>query len=135
MANEHGGTNEQLSGNDDTLSFGYTVSNTAERHSFTGRYYLPFLPLEAMGVAIGIGYSSYDASTFAKASVIDFDGETLYGDLGFSLKSAPFAGESLIAGMEFGLKLENICLVSTTPRRVGSIWLNNSASIGSVATT
>jgi hemolysin activation/secretion protein len=103
-----GAQTNQLSGNDDTLSFGYTVSNTAERHSFTGRYYLPFLPLEAMGVAIGIGYSSYDASTFAKASVIDFDGEALFGDLGFSLKSAPFAGESLIAGMELGLKLENV---------------------------
>ena len=98
----------QLSGKDDTLFFGYTVSNTAERHDFKGRYYLPFLPLEAMGVGIGIGYSSYDASTFAKAGVIDFEGEALHGDLAFSLKSAPFAGESLVAGMELGLKLENV---------------------------
>ena len=32
---------DQLSGRDDQVAVGYTISNTGERHSLTGAYYIP----------------------------------------------------------------------------------------------
>lgn len=97
----------QLSGRDDRLSVGFMVSNTGERRGIMGSYYLPFLPQEKLGVAVGFGYSSYDASTFARSNPIEFEGKSLYGDFSFLLKNTHTQGK-FVPDVEFGLKLENV---------------------------
>ena len=107
----------QLSGNDDLISLGYTVSNTGERQSFKGSYYLPFLPREKLGIGLGLGYSSYDASTFA-VTTLDFEGENLYGDISIHANSVSLTGDRLNIEAELGLKIENVKSFSTLTNRV-----------------
>ena len=97
----------QLSGRDDRLTVGLMVSNTGERRGVTGNYYLPFLPQDKLGASFGLGYSSYDASTFALANPIEFEGESIYGDFSLIYKSSLAEGK-FIPGAEIGLKLENV---------------------------
>ena len=107
----------QLSGNDDSVSLGYTISNTAERQSLKGSYYLPFLPREKLGIGLSLGYSSYDASTFA-VTTLDFEGENLYGEISILANSASLTGERLNIEAELGLKIENVKSFSTLTNRV-----------------
>ena len=99
--------NDQLSGNDDRIQLATTVSNTGERHSLRGSYYLPFMAGEKLGVGIGLGYSAYDASTFA-VTTLDFEGENLYGDIALSTNNSFLSGDRLSLKAEIGLKAENV---------------------------
>ena len=98
---------DQLSGRDDQVSVGYTISNTGERHSLSGAYYIPLVNPEFTTLGIGLGYSSYDASTFA-VTTVDFEGDNLYLDLSLSGKPNLYLGDNLIPEMEFGLRMENV---------------------------
>ena len=98
---------DQLSGRDDQVAVGYTISNTGERHSLTGAYYIPLVNPEFTTLGIGVGYSSYDASTFA-VTTVDFEGDNLYLDLSLSGKPNLYLGENLSPNMEFGLRMENV---------------------------
>jgi len=97
----------QLSGLDDSLQFNYSVSNTGEKQGLSSRYYIPFLPQEKLGMGLSLGYSAYDASTFA-ITQIDFNGQNLYADIALSTKSSPIEEFGLRAGIEIGLRLENV---------------------------
>ena len=97
----------QLTGIDDSLQVNYSVSNTGEKQGLNGRYYIPFLPQEKLGFGLSLGYSSYDASTFA-ISQIDFSGQSLFADIVFSAKSKPVEEFGLRAGLEIGLRIENV---------------------------
>ena len=98
---------DQLSGRDDQVAVGYTISNTGERHSLTGAYYIPLVNPEFTTLGIGLGYSSYDASTFA-VTTVDFEGDNLYLDLSLSGKPNLYLGENLSPKVEFGLRMENV---------------------------
>ena len=98
---------DQLSGRDDQVSVGYTISNTGERHSLSGAYYIPLVNPEFTTLGIGLGYSSYDASTFA-VTTVDFEGDNLYLDLSLSGKPNLYLGDNLKPEMEFGLRMENV---------------------------
>ena len=98
---------DQLSGRDDQVGINYTISNTGERHSLVGSYYIPLVRPEFTTLGVGVGYSSYDASTFAVTHV-DFEGDNLYLDLSLNGKPNIFLGENLSSGIEFGLRLENV---------------------------
>ena len=98
---------DQLSGRDDQVSVGYTISNTGERHSLSGAYYIPLVNPEFTTLGIGLGYSSYDASTFA-VTTVDFEGDNLYLDLSLSGKPNLYLGDNLTPEMEFGLRMENV---------------------------
>ena len=89
------------------MAVGYTISNTGERHSLTGAYYIPLVNPEFTTLGIGVGYSSYDASTFA-VTTVDFEGDNLYLDLSLSGKPNLYLGENLSPNMEFGLRMENV---------------------------
>jgi len=97
----------QLTGIDDSLQVNYSVSNTGEKQGLSGRYYIPFLPQEKLGLGLSLGYSSYDASTFA-ITQIDFNGQNLYADIALSAKSKPLEEFGLRAGFEIGLRVENV---------------------------
>jgi len=97
----------QLTGIDDNLQINYSVSNTGEKQGLSGRYYIPFLPQEKLGLGLSLGYSSYDASTFA-ITQIDFNGQNLYADISLCAKSKPFDEFGLCAGFEIGLRIENV---------------------------
>jgi hemolysin activation/secretion protein len=98
---------DQLSGRDDQVGVGYTISNTGERHSLIGSYYIPLVRPEFTTLGIGVGYSSYDASTFALTD-IDFDGDNLFLDLSLRGKPSLYLGDNLTPEMEFGLRMENV---------------------------
>ena len=98
---------DQLSGRDDQVNLGYTISNTGERHSLNGAYYIPLVNPEFTILGIGVGYSSYDASTFA-VTTVDFEGDNLYLDLSLSGKPNLFLGDNLSSKVEFGLRMENV---------------------------
>ena len=98
---------DQLSGRDDQVAVGYTISNTGERHSLTGAYYIPLVNPEFTTLGIGLGYSSYDASTFA-VTAVDFEGDNLYLDLSLSGKPNLFLADNLSSKVEFGLRMENV---------------------------
>ena len=100
-------TTNQLTGIDDSLQVNYSVSNTGEKQGLSGRYYIPFLPQEKLGLGLSLGYSSYDASTFA-ITQIDFNGQNLYADIALSAKSKPLEEFGLRAGFEIGLRVENV---------------------------
>jgi len=97
----------QLTGIDDSLQVNYSVSNTGEKQGLSGRYYIPFLPQQKLGLGLSLGYSSYDASTFA-ITQIDFNGQNLYADIAFSAKSKPLEEFGLRAGLEIGFRMENV---------------------------
>jgi len=97
----------QLSGIDDSLQLNYSVSNTGEKQGLSGRYYIPFLPQDKLGLGLSLGYSSYDASTFA-ITQIDFHGQNLYADIALSAKSKPLEESVFRAGFEIGLRIENV---------------------------
>jgi hemolysin activation/secretion protein len=98
---------DQLSGRDDQVAVGYTISNTGERHSLSGAYYIPLIHPEMTTLGVGVGYSSYDASTFA-VTTVDFEGDNLYLDLSLSGKPNLYLGDNLSPKMEFGLRMENV---------------------------
>ena len=98
---------DQLSGRDDQAAINYTLSNTGERHSLAGSYYIPLINPEFTTLGVGLGYSSYDASTFA-VTTIDFEGDNLYLDLSLSGKPNLFLGDNLSSRVEFGLRMENV---------------------------
>ena len=98
---------DQLSGRDDQAAIHYSLSNTGERHSLAGSYYIPLINPEMTTLGVGLGYSSYDASTFA-VTMIDFEGDNLYLDLSLSGKPMLFPGEHLSTEVEFGLRMENV---------------------------
>jgi hypothetical protein len=98
---------DQLSGRDDQMAVGYTISNTGERHSLAGAYYIPLIHPEMTTLGVGVGYSSYDASTFA-VTTVDFEGDNLYLDLSLSGKPNLYLGDNLSPKMEFGLRMENV---------------------------
>lgn len=98
---------DQLSGLDDSLQFNYSVSNTGEKQGLSSRYYIPFLPQDKLGLGLSLGYSSYDATTFA-ITQIDFNGQNLYADIALSAKSKPLEEFGLRAGLEIGLRIENV---------------------------
>ena len=100
-------TTNQLTGIDDSLQVNYSVSNTGEKQGLSSRYYIPFLPQEKLGMGLSLGYSSYDASTFA-ITQIDFNGQNLYADIALSAKSKPLEEFGLRAGFEIGLRVENV---------------------------
>ena len=100
-------TTNQLTGIDDSLQVNYSVSNTGEKQGLSSRYYIPFLPQEKLGMGLSLGYSSYDASTFA-ITQIDFNGQNLYADIALSAKSKPLEEFGLRAGLEIGLRVENV---------------------------
>jgi hemolysin activation/secretion protein len=85
---------DQLSGRDDQVAVGYTISNTGERHSLSGAYYIPLIHPEMTTLGVGVGYSSYDASTFA-VTTVDFEGDNLYLDLSLSGKPNLYLGDHL----------------------------------------
>ena len=98
----------QLSGNDDLISLGYTVSNMEKDkvlkeviiyHFYHGRNW----------IGLGLGYSSYDASTFA-VTTLDFEGENLYGDISIHANSVSLTGDRLNIEAELGLKIEMLNL-------------------------
>lgn len=97
----------QLTGIDDNLQINYSVSNTGEKQGLSGRYYIPFLPQEKLGLGLSLGYSSYDASTFA-ITQIDFNGQNLYADIALCAKSKSLDEFGLRAGFEIGLRIENV---------------------------
>ena len=97
----------QLTGIDDNLQINYSVSNTGEKQGLSGRYYIPFLPQEKLGLGLSLGYSSYDASTFA-ITQIDFNGQNLYADITLCAKSKSLDEFGLRAGFEIGLRIENV---------------------------
>ena len=101
------GRTDQLSGRDDQVAVGYTISNTGERHSLSGAYYIPLIHPEMTTLGVGVGYSSYDASTFA-VTTVDFEGDNLYLDLSLSGKPNLYLGDNLSPSMEFGLRMENV---------------------------
>ena len=68
---------DQLSGRDDRVAVGYTISNTGERHSLSVAYYIPLIQPEMTTLGVGVGSSSYDATTFA-VTTVDFEGDNLY---------------------------------------------------------
>ena len=98
---------DQLSGRDDQVAVGYTISNTGERHSLAGAYYIPLIHPEMTTLGVGVGYSSYDASTFA-VTTMDFEGDNLYLDLSVSGRPNLYLGDDLSPKMEFGLRMENV---------------------------
>ena len=102
--------NDQLSGRDDTFGFSYVFSNTMERHGVNTNYYLPFSPEKVMGMGVGVGYSTYDASTYSVTS-IDFDGETIFLDLALKAKSQ-INSENLL-NFDVGLNFENVSAFNT----------------------
>ena len=97
----------QLTGNDDSLSLSGRVSNTGERNAFQGKYYYPFLPGDTFGMGLALGYSSYDAQTFA-VTRIDFSGHNLFGDLSFIFSSDHLFDQFGRGTMEAGLRIENV---------------------------
>jgi hemolysin activation/secretion protein len=97
----------QLTGIDDSLQVNYSVSNTGEKQGLSGHYYIPFLPQEKLGLGLSLGYSSYDASTFA-ITQIDFNGQNLYADIALSAKSKPLEEFGFRTGFEIGLRIENV---------------------------
>ena len=72
--------NYQLSGADDHLGLLLSSSNTFESHAITTFYQRPILYPDILLTGIGLGYSRYDASTYA-VQEIDFEGENLFFDL------------------------------------------------------
>ena len=54
-----------------------------------------------------LGYSSYDASTFA-VTTVDFEGDNLYLDLSLCGKPNLFLEITLSSKVEFGLRMENV---------------------------
>ena len=107
----------QLTGIDDNLQINYSVSNTGEKQGLSGRYYLPFLPQEKLGLGLSLGYSSYDASTFA-ITQIDFNGQNLYADIALCAKSKPLNEFGLRAGFEIGYvsKMLRLLIRSRVPQ-------------------
>ena len=98
---------DQLTGRDDQVVVNYTISNTGERHSLVGSYYIPLVRPEFTTLGVGMGYSSYDASTFALTNV-DFEGDNLFLDLSLRGKPNLFLNDNLSPGIEFGLRMENV---------------------------
>ena len=98
---------DQLTGRDDRAQLNYSLSNTGERNSLSGAYYIPLVHPEFTSLGIGMGYSSYDASTYAVTRV-DFEGDNLYLDLSMSGVPNLYLGEDISPHFEAGLKLENV---------------------------
>ena len=98
---------DQLTGRDDRAQLNYSLSNTGERNSLSGAYYIPLVHPEFTSLGIGMGYSSYDASTYAVTRV-DFEGDNLYLDLSMSGVPNLYLDEDLSPHFEAGLKLENV---------------------------
>ena len=98
---------DQLTGLDDGLTVGMSVSNSGERRAVGGAYYIPLIRPGLLVMGVGAGYSSYDASTFAVQN-IDFEGDNLYLDTSLKIQPGSWKGEKYSGGFEIGLKLENV---------------------------
>ena len=109
---------DQLTGLDDRLSVSSTLSNTGERRGVLGSYYIPLIRPEVLTLGVGLGYSSYDASTFA-VTTIDFEGESLFFDLSLGMDPLFLRGDKISAGIEVGMKLENVSAFNSIINRSG----------------
>jgi len=112
----------QLTGSDDRLSLAATLSETGERRGVIGSYYIPLVRPGVLSLGVGLGYSSYDASTFAVQN-IDFSGDNLFFDLSVLLEPLSLRGERLSAGFELGMKLENVSAFNSLINRSGGATL------------
>ena len=98
---------DQLTGSDDHLSIGLSVSDSGERRAIGGAYHIPLIEPGSLILGVGLGYSSYDASTFA-VQTIDFEGDTVYLDTSLKVSPMSWRGRKHSADLELGLKWENV---------------------------
>lgn len=97
----------QLTGSDDSLIVGLSVSDSGERQAIGGAYHIPLLQPGSLILGLGLGYSSYDASTYA-VQIIDFEGDNIYLDTSLKIQPMSWRGEKHSASLGLGLKFENV---------------------------
>ena len=100
-------TNEQLSGADDLLGLSYLSSDTGERRAYSVSYRRPVLFPDILELGIGLGYSNYDASSFA-VTKIDFAGETRSADLSVRWNPLGTEFEKYSFSFEAGVRGERV---------------------------
>ena len=135
---------DQLTGMDDALTLSYISSNTGERQGVNANYYIPLLAPEVISLGIGVGYSTYDASTFAH-TLIDFEGDSVFADLSILLKPLSWRNESAMVSLESGLNFENVSAFNSisgsarfttlTPRLVLSLDTKGKNRLGKTSLT
>lgn len=113
----------QLTGLDDRFSFTYLLSNTAERHGVSANYFIPLVHPQTLSLGVGVGYSTYDASTFATTS-IDFEGNTFFLDLAMHFSPLSLDGELGILSLETGLNFENLSAFNSISGSAGFSTIN-----------
>ena len=136
--------NDQLTGIDDALTLSYISSNTGERQGVNANYYIPLLAPEVVSLGVGVGYSTYDASTFAH-TLIDFEGDSVFADLSILLKPLSWRNESAMVSLESGLNFENVSAFNSisgsarfttlTPRLVLSVDSKGENRLGKTSLT
>lgn len=97
----------RLIGRDDDLQLSYLSSDTQERQSFNAKYSFPIAYPEVLGFGLQVGYSMYDASSFALTQ-IDFEGQTKLIDLSLQWKPLELEQANHQWSFEFGLKAESL---------------------------
>ena len=92
---------------DDDLHLSYSSSDTRESQGFNAKYSYPIVYPEVLGLGVEVGYSMYDASSFA-ITQIDFDGKTEMLDLSLDWKPLELDHANYQWAYEFGLKAERL---------------------------
>ena len=104
-----GGTfhHHRFLGMDDDLHLSYSSSDTRESQGLNAKYSYPIVYPEVLGLGVEVGYSMYDASSFA-ITQIDFDGKTEMLDLSLNWKPLELEHANYQWAYEFGLKGERL---------------------------
>ena len=97
----------RLAGPDDELQVSFLSSDTQERQAFNAKYSLPIAYPEVLGFGLQVGFSRYDASSFALTR-IDFEGQTKTLDLSLRWKPLELEKANRQWSFEFGLKGERL---------------------------
>ena len=100
-------THDQLSGADDQVGFSFLSSDTGERRAYSASYRRPVLFPDILELGIALGYSNYDASSFA-VTKIDFAGETRSADLSVRWNPLGTEFEKYSFSFEAGVKGERV---------------------------
>ena len=120
--------NDQLTGMDDRLSMSYLFSNTGERHGISTNYFIPLIAPQTLALGIGMGYSTYDASTYA-ATMIDFEGDTFFLDLSMHFSPLSLDGKLGTLSFETGLNFENLSAFNSISGSAGFSTINPRAGL------
>ena len=99
--------NNQISGADDRFSLSYLSSDTGEREAYMIIYQRPILYPDILELGLSLGYSNYDASSFA-VTKIDFAGDTQSIDLFADWKPLSTEFENYSLSFQIGLKAEQV---------------------------